>query len=385
MAHRHAPLLHRSGRQRWKSDHVAGGINIRHARPVIFIYRNVSAIVQREPRFFERQSVHRRSPTCREQRCLRLQFFPALHVQRGAARRVFHFHGTLVEPEVHSQFFQAVAQPVRNLRIQKWQQLVAPIHQRHLHPQRHENRAILTPNHAAANHRQRFRNSLHLQKRIGIERVHIIERNFRGTMWFRSCRNQNHFTTQLSRTRSVCYHHRVSVFKRRPPLHVLNLVQLQIFQDAPPLHLHHFPLVVHEVVNSQIFLQRIIDPVESTLPEPGKIQRGFAQSFAWNRSRVDAASARNSRSLDHRHALAEVRRLRASLLSRRSATYDHQVKLFTLRYSSLRISSPRVHSPTTRALAPAHASQPTGFHSSNCSGKKRSADKQNWWPGWESN
>ena len=164
--------------------------------------------------------------------------------------------------------------------------------------------------------------------------MHIIERNFRGTVWLRSSRNQNHFATKPPRTAVIGNDNRVRILKRRPSLHVLNLVQLQIFQDASPLHLHHFPLVVHEIVNGQIFLQRIIDPIKPALPQPGKIQRRFAQRFAWHRSRVDAASTRNSRPLNHRHALAEIRGLRASLLSRRSATDDHQIKLFTVRHNS---------------------------------------------------
>src|SRR6266481_202168 len=137
------------------------------------------------------------------------------------------------------------------------------------------------PINSATNHRQRFRNSLHLQKRVGIKCVHIIERNFRGTMRLRSCRNQNYVPMQLSfrsiHRRSASYGDRVPICKYRLSLHILNFVLLQIFQDAPPLHLHHFPLVMHKIMDRQIFFQRIVNSIEPALPQPGKIQRRFTQ------------------------------------------------------------------------------------------------------------
>ncbi len=43
------------------------------------------------------------------------------------------------------------------------------------------------------------------------------------------------------------------------------MVKRKIFQDAPAFHFDNFTLVMHEVVNGKIFLERIVDAVEAAL------------------------------------------------------------------------------------------------------------------------
>jgi len=47
---------------------------------------------------------------------------------------------------------------------------------------------------------------------------------------------------------------------------------------------------MHEIVDSEIFLERIVDTVEAALAESGKVESGFAQRFAGNGAGVDAAA-----------------------------------------------------------------------------------------------
>src|SRR5919109_1451106 len=120
----------------------------------------------------------------------------------------------------------------------------------------------------------------------------------------------------------------MAICKGRLGANKFDLVQSEISQNPPPLHVHYFALVVHEVVHGEIFFQRIINAVEPALLQAGKIKRRFTQSFAGNRARVDAASTHVLRSLDNRDALAKISSLRSGLLARRAAANHNQIKIF---------------------------------------------------------
>ena len=128
----------------------------------------------------------------------------------------------------------------------------------------------------------------------------------------------------------------------------LDAVQLEIFQNALPLHLNHFALVVHEVVYGQILFQRVIDAVQAALLQARKVERGFAERLAGHRAAVDAASADNGSSLDDGHPLAEIGRLGARLFSGGSAADHHKIERFIRRHFLPQHQAPGEH----RATAP---------------------------------
>ncbi len=107
---------------------------------------------------------------------------------------------------------------------------------------------------------------------------------------------------------------------------VFDFVELEIFQDAAAFHFDDFTLVVHEVVNGEIFLERIIDPVEATLAEAGKIKRRLAQSLAWDSARIDATAAGIRGPLDNGNTFSEIRGLRSSFFSGWPATNHNEVE-----------------------------------------------------------
>ena len=84
--------------------------------------------------------------------------------------------------------------------------------------------------------------------------------------------------------------------------------------------------MVHEVVNGEIFLERIIDPVEATLAEAGKIKRRLAQRLAWDSARVDTTAAGTRGAFDDSDAFSEIRGLRSSFFSSWPATNHNQVE-----------------------------------------------------------
>src|SRR6266851_5169374 len=101
-----------------------------------------------------------------------------------------------------------------------------------------------------------------------------------------------------------------------------DVVECEIFQNALALHIDDLTLMVHEIVDGEIFLERIIDPVKAALLEAGKVERGFAKGLAGNGASVDATAAHMFGALDNGDAFAEIGGLRAALLPRRAAT-DH--------------------------------------------------------------
>ena len=128
----------------------------------------------------------------------------------------------------------------------------------------------------------------------------------------------------------------VRVFEGSLAANELDLVERKIFQDALALHVHDFALVVHEIVDGEIFFQRIIDAVEAALIESGEIKRGFAKGLAGNGAGVDAASAHVLGAFDDGYAFAEVGGLGAALFAGRAAADDDEVESVTRSHEFLR-------------------------------------------------
>src|SRR6266849_2010965 len=121
-----------------------------------------------------------------------------------------------------------------------------------------------------------------------------------------------------------------------------DLVERKIFQDAPAFHVHDFALVVHEIVDGEIFLQRIVDAIEAALLESGKIEGGFAEGLAGNGAGVDATSAHVLGAFDDNDALAEVGGLGAALLTSRAAPDDDEIESVARSHEFLReVAGPR--------------------------------------------
>src|SRR5438067_1673795 len=105
------------------------------------------------------------------------------------------------------------------------------------------------------------------------------------------------------------------------------MVQLEVLADPLALHFHHFALVMHEVVDSEIFFQGIINAVEPALSEARKIERRFAQRLAGHSAGIDAASAEAGSAFNDGHALSEISCLRARLFAGGATADDHEIEV----------------------------------------------------------
>ena len=132
-------------------------------------------------------------------------------------------------------------------------------------PSATEDRRVFTANHAAADHRQALWDAVHLQECVGVKNPDVVESYFWWTVRFAPGGDQNHIAAQLARAIRSGNGHRMGIFERSPAADELDVMKVEILQDALALHFHHFALVVHEVVDGEILFQRIVDAVETAL------------------------------------------------------------------------------------------------------------------------
>src|ERR1700674_176514 len=252
MANGDAALFDRSGRERGKSDDITRGVNSGNRCAVVGVHRNVAAVVEGEPGFFECESVHGGAPARGKKGGLRLEQFPAFHFQANARRGILNFGGAFVEQEVHAETCQAVMKSVGDFNVKKGKQAVAAINESDLDAKRHENRRVLATDDAAADHRKALGDALHLKKGVGVESVNVIKCDFGRTVRLGAGGDQNNFAMQPAHAVCSGYSHGVRILEGSLAVKQLNPVELEIFLDAAPLHLHDFAFMVHEIVDRQI-------------------------------------------------------------------------------------------------------------------------------------
>ena len=80
--------------------------------------------------------------------------------------RALYFRHALAKEEMNTQLREAIAKAFRDFGVEKRQEAIAAIHQRHIHAKRGEDRGILATDHAAADHGEASRNRLHFQDRV---------------------------------------------------------------------------------------------------------------------------------------------------------------------------------------------------------------------------
>src|SRR5713101_369933 len=130
--------------------------------------------------------------------------------------------------------------------------------------------------------------------------------------------------------------------------HEFDEVECEVFQNAPALHVDDFTLVVHEIVDSEIFLEGIVDTVEAALLEAGKVERGFAKGLAGNGAGIDATAAHVLGALDDGNAFAKIGGLGAALFPGRTATDHNEIERVARGHEFLRrvlASGPANHIP----------------------------------------
>src|SRR5258708_30679342 len=119
--------------------------------------------------------------------------------------------------------------------------------------------------------------------------------------------------------------------------HEFDVVECEVFQNALALHVDDFTLVVHEIVDSKILLEGVVDSIETALLQPGEVERGFTKGLAGDGAGVDAAPAHVPGALDYGHAFAEVRSLGAAFFTGRPTADHEQIEIVVRSHNTSRI------------------------------------------------
>src|ERR1017187_2277218 len=168
------------------------------------------------------------------------------------------------------------------------------------------------------------------QEGVGIKNPDVVESYFRWTVRLASGGDESHIAAQSADAVRRRDGHGVRVFERTTAADEFDAMQGQILQNALPLHFNHFALVVHEIIDRQILFQRVVDAVEATLLEPGKVESGFTQRLTGDSAGVDAAPAHILSAFDDGDAFAKIGGLRTRLLACRAAADHDEIEFFAL-------------------------------------------------------
>src|SRR5205823_9018661 len=137
-----------------KADDVTGGVNIRHGSAVVGVHGKITAIVDGQTGFFQREAIHRRAAARGKECGFGLQDFSAFHGEIHTAGSSLHFYGALVEPELHAQRRESFTKPLGNFRIEERKQAIASVDQRDANAESHEDGRVFATDHSSTDDRE---------------------------------------------------------------------------------------------------------------------------------------------------------------------------------------------------------------------------------------
>src|SRR5260370_718929 len=129
---------------------------------------------------------------------------------------------------------------------------------------------------------------------------------------------------------------RMGVYKGGLAGQAMDMVECEVVQNAEALHVDDFTLVMHEIVDGKIFLERVVDTVETALLEAGKVECRFAEGLAGNGTGIDATAAHMFGALDDGNAFAEIGGLGAAFFTSRAAADHDQIETVARSHEFLR-------------------------------------------------
>ena len=160
------------------TDHIAGGIDVRHCGLVGFAVNfDPAAVVGFKPHRLEIEMRGRaQTAGCKKQHFsahMAAVFQGDLHMV-GAGLNAFNFRS---QPQINTVFADLMGKLVDGVAVDKIKKGLARFNQSDPHIQRGKHGGIFHPNDAGANHNQAARNLRHLQKVIAVNNAASVERH----------------------------------------------------------------------------------------------------------------------------------------------------------------------------------------------------------------
>ncbi len=171
-----------------------------------------------------------------------------------------------------SQFFKLVCQACANLRIDKGDDPSTRLDQRDMDPQRRKDGGIFRADHPPADDHHRFGDLLHIQDGIGVKDQLAIKRDLRRMMGRGTGGNENKVSRDLRLSFPGPDTNSMRIPERSLPVEQSDILMPNGLLDHAALFVHHGSLAVHEILDRQVILERVIDPIQPALPQAGEIQ-----------------------------------------------------------------------------------------------------------------
>jgi hypothetical protein len=180
MADRHAPLFHRSRRERWKPDRIARREDVGRGRLEQVVHVEIAALVRKHADRLEVQLLDATfAPRCIEE-VLVHDVAAVLEMRHDVIADPPHALPARAQAQLDAHAAHGGDEFLHHLAVEEREQRVARIHERHLHAERGERAGVLAADHAAAQDRERRGQRLDGKDLVAVVDMRVGEFDARG-------------------------------------------------------------------------------------------------------------------------------------------------------------------------------------------------------------
>ena len=164
-----------------------------------------------------------------------------------------------------------------------------------------------------------------LVQQLGVDHPLAVDRHVRRVRGDRARREHHDLASQLGRRALARDGQRVRPREPRVAAQQLDAVALELVRHHGDLALQHVVEPVGQVLQRDVLLDAVAEPVEAALPKAGEVQDGLAQGLARDRAGVGDAPADRCAPLDRHDARAQLGGLDRRALPCGTGPDDHHV------------------------------------------------------------
>ena len=266
MTHGHPRLLHGRGGEGWEADDVPRRVDVLGGGAVVGVHREQAAIVDVEAGALERQPAHVGDATAGHQDGIHLEPGAALEIEANAVGVGGVARHALAQPHIDAEELHLQAQAVGDLHVEKGEQAIAAVDQRHPDAEGGEHGGVLAPDDARADHGERGGQPLHGQDLVAVVHARIRERDVPAARGYGAGGDEDHLSVQHA-LGAVGGPHAdgVRILEARLAADEVDGVALDVGAHHLAQRAHDLLLAVHEVVHREVGLDVVIDAVEPPL------------------------------------------------------------------------------------------------------------------------
>src|SRR6266481_1821504 len=101
---------------------------------------------------------------------------------------------------MHPESGKTIAQTIGNLVVEKWEKAITAVYESDVDSKSFEDGGIFATDDAAADDGEAFGNAIHLEKRVRVKRMNVVESDLRGAMGLGAGGDEDDVSFQAART-----------------------------------------------------------------------------------------------------------------------------------------------------------------------------------------